>query len=259
MDELAGGVGELGRAVGPWFGAAFLAIVVVWVQFLVRWRDEKRELGLSAEGLARLLDALERPGGALHAALADRFRGRPCAAFPGRGAFEAWFAEHIAGPRAAQAGALFQGYLWGVLATVRDRLRAADNRVDLAAVRNELRRYRYHRWLNFGLANTAVSLGVLGTVTGLWAGFDRIDFGGGDIPAVMEEVMGAMSRALYTTAVGVLVSIPIVITGLAMERQLEEIFGMAHEVRNALAATLRQFAGDGAAAGAAPGGGAPDG
>ena len=238
MGGFAEGLGEIGRGVGPYFGAAFLLIVFVWVQFVVRWRDERRALGLSDDGLARLVGALESRDGALRGALADRFRGRACAMFADRAAFDSWFAQQV---DSRHAGELFRTYLWHALNTGRARLRADDNRVGLTAVRNRLKRYRYHRWLNLGLANVAVSLGILGTVTGLWAGFDRIDFGGGDVAAAMEDVMGALSRALHTTAVGVLLSIPIVISGLKMEQQLEEMFGMAREVHEALAATLREF------------------
>ena len=47
MEDFAASLGDIGRGVGPYFGAAFLVIVFIWVQFLVRWRDEKRELGLA--------------------------------------------------------------------------------------------------------------------------------------------------------------------------------------------------------------------
>ena len=237
MGGFAAGFAEVGRGVGPWFGAAFLVVVFVWVQFLVRWRDERRELGISEAGLTALLDALERQDGALHGALCDRFRGCEPAAFADRAAFDAWFADHAGGRR---AGALFSAYLWSVLDTPRARLRPDDNRVALTGARNRLKRYRYHRWLNLGLANLSVSLGILGTVTGLWAGFEGVEFAG-DVAATMEEVMGALSRALHTTAVGVLLSMPILVSGLAMEGQLEEMFGMVCEVHNALVATLRQL------------------
>ena len=229
---------------GPGSGAVFRRClpgrVFVWVQFLVRWRDERRNLGLSATGLAALIDELERPEGALHGALADRFRGRACTVFADRAAFEDWFADRASG---RQTGALFASYLWAALDTPRTRLRPDDNRVGLTGVRNRLKRYRYHRWLNLGLANLSVSLGILGTVTGLWAGFEGIDFASGDVAGTMEGVMDALSRALYTTAVGVLLSMPILISGLKMERQLEELFGMVCEVQDALLATLRQFEG----------------
>ena len=244
MVDVVVGLGEIGRAVGWYFGAAFVAIVAIWVQFMVRWGDEKRELGLSNAGLARLLAELERPRGTLHRALANRHQGEPCEYFADQQQFKVWF-EKVRGAGSQSAGLLFHGYLWDVLSSRRTRLRASDNRVNLTGVRNKLKRYRYHRWLNFGLANTAVSLGILGTVTGLWSGFNQIDFGGGDIAGVMDEVMGSLSRALYTTGVGVLISIPIVITGLRMEQQLEEMFGMICEVQNAVVATLRQLENDG--------------
>ena len=239
MDGLAAGLGEIGQAVGWYFGGAFLAIVVAWVQFMVRWWDERRELGISKTGLACLLEEIERPDGVLHQALADRFHGVASEDFPDQQEFAAWFQSARSSQR--HAAALFENYLWGVLSTHRPRLRAMDNRVNLTGVRNELKRYRYHRWLNFGLANTAVSLGILGTVTGLWGGFNQIDFGGSDIAGVMEEVMSSLSQALYTTAVGVLISMPIVISGLKMEQQLEELFGQVYEVHNALVASLRQI------------------
>lgn len=241
MDGFVVSLREVVWGVGPYFGFAFLAIVLVWVQFVVRWRDEKRELALSAEGIETLLRELERPTGVLHKALRDRFHGRACDKFADREQFEEWFTSRASGHGSRNTGMLFQRYLWSVLSSVRARLRPFDNRVNLTGVRNELKRYRYHRWLNFGLANTAISMGILGTVTGLWAGFSQIDFSGGDIPGVMEEVMSALSQALYTTAVGVLVSMPIIISGLKMEQQLEELFGMAQEVHNALVATLQQI------------------
>lgn len=240
MQGLASGLPEVARGVGPWFGAAFLAIAFAWIQFLVRWRDERRELGLPSAALAALLDEIERPGGALHRALADRSGARPPAAFADRAAFDAWFSRRT--DRRGR-GALFADYLWAALDTPRARLRPDDNRVALTAVRNRLKRYRYHRWLNMGLANLSVSLGILGTVTGLWAGFEGVDFAGGDVAETMEAVMSALSRALYTTAAGVLLSMPILVSGLKMEGQLEEMFGMAYEVHNALVATLRQLEG----------------
>lgn len=239
MDGVAAGLIEIGRAVGWYFGAAFLAIVVAWMQFMVRWRDEKRELGISKSGLVRLLDELERTDGVLHLALTDRYYSEQCDAFPDRDRFATWFDQVRGGSR--HLATLFENYLWSVLSTSRPRLRVVDNRVNLTGVRNELKHYRYHRWLNFGLANTAVSLGILGTVTGLWGGFNQIDFANSDIAGVMQEVMGSLSQALYTTAVGVLISMPIVITGLKMEQQLEELFGQAYEVHNALVATLREI------------------
>ena len=244
MEGLVAGVGEIGRAVGWYFGVAFLAIVVAWVQFMVRWWDEKRELGVSKAGLAYLLEELEHPDGVLHRALDDRFHGSVSEDFADRDQFAAWFRDARRSHR--HAATLFENYLWGVLSTHRLHLRAVDNRVNLTGVRNELKRYRYHRWLNFGLANTAVSLGILGTVTGLWGGFNQIDFGTSDIAGVMEEVMSSLSRALYTTAVGVLISMPIVISGLKMEQQLEELFGQVYEVHNALVATLREIERDAA-------------
>ena len=239
MDSVATGLVEIGRAVGWYFGVAFLAIVVAWMQFMVRWRDEKRELGISKTGLARLLDELERTNGVLHQALADRYYGEQSEDFPDRDRFAAWF--HSIRGSSRHLATLFENYLWSVLNTSRPRLRVVDNRVSLTGVRNELKHYRYHRWLNFGLANTAVSLGILGTVTGLWSGFNQIDFANNDIAGVMQEVMSSLSQALYTTAVGVLISMPIVITGLKMEQQLEELFGQACEVHNALVATLREI------------------
>ena len=245
MPGFAASFAEVGRGIGPYFGAAFLAVVFAWIQFLVRWRDERRELGLPFAGLAALLDEIERPGGALRGALADRFGGRAPAAFADRAAFDDWFAERVGDRR---RGALFADYLWEALDTPRARLRADDNRVALTAVRNRLKRYRYHRWLNMGLANLSISLGILGTVTGLWAGFEGVDFAAGDVAGTMEDVMAALSRALYTTAAGVLLSMPILVSGLRMEGQLEEMFGMVCEAHNALLATLRQLedAGDGA-------------
>lgn len=239
MDGVATGLVEIGHAVGWYFGAAFLAIVVAWMQFMVRWRDEKRELGISKDGLASLLGELERTDGWLYRALADRYYGDPSEDFPDRARFTDWFNGFRDGSR--HLATLFENYLWSVLSTSRPRLRVVDNRVNLTGVRNELKHYRYHRWLNFGLANTAVSLGILGTVTGLWGGFNQIDFASGDIAGVMQEVMTSLSQALYTTAVGVLISMPIVITGLKMEQQLEELFGQAYEVHNALVATLREI------------------
>ena len=240
MEDVIGGLAEIGRAVGWYFGAAFLVIVAAWVQFLVRWGDERRELGISRTVLERLISELEQPKSALFMAVVDRFRGSQGDLFPGREQFEDWF-RHVQGASARNEGVLFLNYLWGMLSTRRNRLLASDNRVGLAGVRNELKSYRYHRWLNFGLANTAVSLGILGTVTGLWGGFNQIDFSGGDVPAVMEEVMKSLSQALFTTAIGVLISIPIVITGLKMEQQLEEMYGMVCELQNALVATLLQL------------------
>lgn len=239
MDGVVTGLVEIGRAVGWYFGVAFLGIVIAWMQFMVRWRDEKRELGISKAGLARLLDELEQTDGILHQALADRYYGEQSEDFPDRDQFAAWFHQVRGGSR--HLATLFENYLWGVLSTSRPRLRVMDNRVHLTGVRNELKHYRYHRWLNFGLANTAVSLGILGTVTGLWGGFNQIDFSNDDIASVMQEVMGSLSQALYTTAVGVLISMPIVITGLKMEQQLEELFGQAYEVHNALVATLQEI------------------
>ena len=174
----------------------------------------------------------------MHAALADRFGGRAAAAFADRAAFDAWFAARIG----ARRGGLFADYLWEALDTPRARLRADDNRVALTVVRNRLKRYRYHRWLNLGLANLSISLGILGTVTGLWAGFEGVDFAAGDVAATMEGVMAALSRALYTTAAGVLLSMPILVSGLRMEGQLEEMFGMAWEAH-------KRASGDAAAVG----------
>lgn len=239
MDGVAAGLVEIGHAVGWYFGAAFLGIVIAWMQFMVRWRDEKHELGISKSGLARLLHELERPDGILHRALAHRYYGEPSEDFPDGARFAAWFEEIRGGSR--HLAMLFESYLWGVLNTSRPRLRVLDNRVNLTRVRNELKHYRYHRWLNFGLANTAVSLGILGTVTGLWGGFNQIDFTNADIASVMQEVMSSLSQALYTTAVGVLISMPIVITGLKMEQQLEELFGQIYEVHHALVATLQEI------------------
>ena len=240
LESLLTSFGEFGRDVGLFFGLAFLAIIFVWAQFLVRWRDEKWELGISEEGLKMLLRELEEPTGRLHGALLERFRGHACSEFTNRKQMEKWFDQCLRNSGSRYTGGLFENYLWGVLSTARVSLRSFDNRVSLIAVRNELKRYSYHRWLNFGLANMAVSMGILGTVTGLWSGFNQIDFSG-HISLVMEEVMDSLARALYTTAIGVLISMPIIISGLKMEQQLEELFGMVQEIHYAVVATLKQI------------------
>ena len=224
------------------FALGFLGLLAAFVYFQVRWSLERDELRIDPDDLRSVIAEVEAPAGWIHSLIGERVNGSGTEGALGSvdtGAFRLSL-EGRGLLRSSEGGELFVQYLHGVLSTPKKRLLSSDNRLRLTRSRNTLRRHQYHRVINIVLASASVSLGILGTVGGLWLAFRYADFS--DVQRLGDSlggVMRALSRALYTTGTGLALSIPMIAVGLRMEGELERIFDQLEELRDAVVSTIR--------------------
>ena len=67
-------------------------------------------------------------------------------------------------------------------------------------------------WVNT-VVKTAPMLGLLGTVTGMIAAFGKISTAAGSGGLKPEQLAGDISFALFTTAMGLMIAVPLVVAG----------------------------------------------
>lgn len=248
---------NLYAAIGPIFAVAFL---VVFVAFMVAtlnfFLNVKRRLSTSDEGIRKIIDALEDEKSELSQVLISKAMGKQIT-FSTSGekddgcdeeAFGWWLDDQILKTdpgRGRDERQALKYYLFGILASGRKRIFPQDNRIQLTSVRKYLLRRRWHTLVGVVLASVAVSLGLLGTVTGLFQAFQNADFENVEkMTEVMSGLMASLSQALYTTGVGLVLCIFMVLTAFLMESTLNRIYNGLREVQDAVVASITAVSSD---------------
>lgn len=235
---------DLYSAIGPFFSVAFGLVTLSFIILVMKFREERKRLGVSDYHLQRLVRAIEDEDSLLSEHICQRVRGKQVDCPIDEESFCDWLDFSILGIENSSSGSAgermaLKKYLFGVLTSPRRRLTREDNRLKLTAIRSYLKQRCFHRFIGVVLASTAVSLGVLGTVTGLWVTFRTADFENvARMAVVMEEIMIGLSQALYTTGLGLSLSIPMVMIAFGMETDMERIHAGLLVVRDALQATV---------------------
>ena len=235
---------ELYSAIGPFFSVAFGLVTISFIILVMKFCEERKRLGGTDKHLDRLVRAIENEDSLLSNHISQRVRGEQVDCPIDEESFGDWLDFSILGIKNSNSGdagerMALKKYLFSVLTSPRRRLTREDNRLKLTPIRSYLKRRCFHRFIGVVLASTAVSLGVLGTVTGLWVTFRTADFENvARMAVVMEEIMIGLSQALYTTGLGLVLSIPMVILAFWMESDMERIHAGLLVVRDALQATV---------------------
>jgi hypothetical protein len=242
---------DLYIAIGPIFAVAFL---VVFVAFMVAtlnfFLNVKRRLSTSDVDIRKIIDALEDEKSELSQVLISKVMGKQVTfstSVDGEDkydeeAFGWWLDDQILKTdpgRGRDERQALKYYLFGILASGRNRILPQDNRIQLTSVRKYLLRRRWHTLVGVVLASVAVSLGLLGTVTGLFQAFQNADFENvGKMTEVMSGLMASLSQALYTTGIGLVLCILMVLTAFLMESTLNRIYNGLREVQDAVVASI---------------------
>jgi biopolymer transport protein ExbB len=102
-----------------------------------------------------------------------------------------------------------------------------------------LQRVRMERGLAYlgTLGNNAPFVGLLGTVVGIIAAFEKLGQGGSGASA-SEQVMSSIAEALVTTAVGLVVAIPAVVAYNSFQRRIKTVASNAEALSRTLLAWL---------------------
>lgn len=235
---------DIYSAIGPFFSVAFGLVTISFIILVIKFCEERKRLGLSKQHLQRLIRAIEDEDSLLYRHICQRVQGKQADCPIDKKSFGDWLDFNILGIENSSSGnagerMALKKYILGVLTSPRRRLTLEDNRLKLTAIRNYLKQRCFHKFIGVVLASTAVSLGVLGTVTGLWVTFRTADFENvARMAVVMEEIMIGLSQALYTTGLGLSLSIPMVILAFWMESDMERIHAGLLIVRDALQTTV---------------------
>ena len=238
--------------IGPVFAVAFLLVFIAFmVAALNFFLNVKKRLATSDGDIKKVINALEDDESDLARLLKKKAMGG-LVSLPMAGgrdgvsdedAFGEWLDQKVLNndpERGRNERQALKNYIFGIFESGRGSILPEDNRIQLTSVRKHLLKRRWHTLVGVVLASISVSLGVLGTVTGLFQAFQNADFENIEkMSSVMSELMASLSQALYTTGIGLVLCILMVLTAFLMESALNRIYNGLREVQDAVVATVR--------------------
>jgi hypothetical protein len=227
-DSPLDGVVDLGFALGPFFITAFALLILYFIVLTMMFLEEKKKLDISDDHLSKLLVMTENREGLVFRTILQMVEiGLDSHQFDETD-FYHWLDEEVLecstkkGDSKQRMGV--KKYLFNIFSSSRQYLLSEDNRVELTYIDKYFQKRLFHRSVR-DLGSFAMSFGLLGTVTGIFAVLFQIDFDSiSNIAAIMSQAMVGFSQSLYTTGLGLVTSIPMLFAANKMESEIERIY-----------------------------------